>query len=61
MKYKVYEVNLVDEATLQCVFEGNEEGYQNAKKMRTLLYNLQEKNVEEEGLREMMRYIIICD
>lgn len=61
MKYRVYEVNLVDEAMLQCVFEGNEEGYQKAKQMRTLLYNLQEKNAEEGIQREMMRYIIICD
>lgn len=61
MKYKVYEVNLIDEATLQCVFPGDEAGYEKAKRMRELLYNVQERCIKDGEQFERMRYIIIND
>lgn len=60
MIYKVYEINLCDVATLQCVFKGPD-AYEKAKQMRALLYVAQDKCIELGEQHERMRYIIIED
>ena len=57
MKYRIYEINLCDEATLQCVVEDEDRAMQ----IRNLLYNVQEKCLEDGSQHERMRYVIISD
>lgn len=57
MKYRIYEVNLMDEATLQMVVDDEDK----AKLMRNLLYTVSERAIQEGEQFEHMRYIIISD
>ena len=55
MKYRIYEINLMDEATLQMIVDD----YDKAKLMRNLLYNVQESAIKDGEQFERMRYVII--
>lgn len=57
MKYRIYEIDLNDVATLQCVTENEDK----AKQIRNLLYTVQEKCMADGSQRERMRYVIIYD
>lgn len=57
MKYRIYEVDMCDKATLQCILEDEDR----AKQFRNLMYTIQEKCIESGEQREMMRYVIISD
>lgn len=57
MRYRIYEIDLSDVATLQCVTDDEDR----AKQIRNLLYNVQEKCLEDGSQRERMRYVIISD
>lgn len=57
MKYRIYEIDLSDVATLQCVTDDEER----AKMIRNLLYNVQEKCLADGSQRERMRFVIISD
>lgn len=58
MKYNIYQIDLVDNATLLCTFIDD---YDKAKMFRNLMYTADEKVRQEEPneMHEMYRYVII--
>lgn len=57
MRYRIYEIDLCDVATLQCVVEDEDR----AKMIRNLLYTVQEKCLADGSQHERMRFVIISD